>query len=297
MDLYKNCRLCPRECGADRTSGRLGFCGCGSGIKIARAALHRWEEPCISGRSGSGAVFFSGCTLGCVFCQNYEISAGLKGYEITEEELADEFLRLQREGANNINLVTPTQYLPGIISALDTAKSRGLNIPIVYNCGGYEKAETLKMLEGYIDVYLPDFKYFSDKYALEYSRAANYVSFAKTAIAEMYRQTGKCVFDKNGIIKSGVIVRHLLLPGLLFESKKVVDYLYDTYGDNIWLSLMSQYTPMPQVSGNPRLNRRVPDKQYSALVDYCAERGMTQVYIQESASADKCYIPEFFDKK
>lgn len=297
MDLYKNCRLCPRECGADRTSGRLGFCGCGSEIKIARAALHRWEEPCISGRSGSGAVFFSGCTLGCVFCQNYEISAGHKGYEITEEELADEFLRLQSEGANNINLVTPTQYLTGIISALDTAKSRGLNIPIVYNCGGYEKAETLKMLEGYIDVYLPDFKYFSDKYALGYSRAADYVSVAKTAIAEMYRQTGKCVFDENGIIKSGVIVRHLLLPGLLFESKKAVDYLYETYGDNIWLSLMSQYTPMPQVSGNPHLNRRVPDKQYSALVDYCANRGMTRVYVQESASADKCYIPEFFDKK
>ncbi len=297
MDLYKNCRLCPRECGADRTSGRLGFCGCGSEIKIARAALHRWEEPCISGRSGSGAVFFSGCTLGCVFCQNYEISAGLKGYEITEEELADEFLRLQSEGANNINLVTPTQYLPGIISALDTAKSRGLNIPIVYNCGGYEKTETLKMLEGYIDVYLPDFKYFSDKYALGYSRAADYVSFAKTAIVEMYRQTGKCVFDENGIIKSGVIVRHLLLPGLLFESKKAVDYLYETYGDNIWLSLMSQYTPMPQVSGNPRLNRRVPDKQYSALVDYCANRGMTRVYVQESTSADTCYIPEFFDKK
>lgn len=297
MDLYKNCRLCPRECGADRTSGRLGFCGCGSEIKIARAALHRWEEPCISGRSGSGAVFFSGCTLGCVFCQNYEISAGLKGYEITEEELADEFLRLQSEGANNINLVTPTQYLPGIISALDTAKSRGLNIPIVYNCGGYEKTETLKMLEGYIDVYLPDFKYFSDKYALGYSRAADYVSFAKTAVAEMYRQTGKCVFDENGIIKSGVIVRHLLLPGLLFESKKAVDYLYETYGDNIWLSLMSQYTPMPQVSGNPRLNRRVPDKQYSALVDYCANRGMTRVYVQESTSADMCYIPEFFDKK
>lgn len=297
MDLYKNCRLCPRECGADRTSGRLGFCGCGSEIKIARAALHRWEEPCISGRSGSGAVFFSGCTLGCVFCQNYEISAGLKGYEITEEELADEFLRLQSEGANNINLVTPTQYLPGIISALDTAKSRGLNIPIVYNCGGYEKTETLKMLEGYIDVYLPDFKYFSDKYALGYSRAADYVSFAKTAVAEMYRQTGKCVFDENGIIKSGVIVRHLLLPGLLFESKKAVDYLYETYGDNIWLSLMSQYTPMPQVSGNPRLNRRVPYKQYSALVDYCANRGMTRVYVQESTSADTCYIPEFFDKK
>lgn len=297
MDLYKNCRLCPRECGADRTSGRLGFCGCGSEIKIARAALHRWEEPCISGRSGSGAVFFSGCTLGCVFCQNYEISAGLKGYEITEEELADEFLRLQSEGANNINLVTPTQYLPGIISALDTAKSRGLNIPIVYNCGGYEKTETLKMLEGYIDVYLPDFKYFSDKYALGYSRAADYVSFAKTAVAEMYRQTGKCVFDENGIIKSGVIVRHLLLPGLLFESKKAVDYLYETYGDNIWLSLMSQYTPMPQVSGNPRLNRRVPDKQYPALVDYCANRGMTRVYVQESTSADMCYIPEFFDKK
>lgn len=295
-NYYKECTLCPRRCGADRTSGGRGFCGAGDGIKIARAALHYWEEPCISGEVGSGAVFFSGCTLGCVFCQNYDISTNGKGYGITEEELAAEFLRLQGEGAANINLVTPTQYLPGIVSSLDIAKSRGLDIPVVYNCGGYESAETLRELDGYVDVYLPDMKYYSDKYAVMYSSAKNYFETACSAIAEMYRQTGKCVFDENGLIKSGVIVRHLMLPGLLFESKKVVDYLYDTYGDNIWISLMSQYTPMEQVKNIPSLNRFVPNGQYDALVNYCMDRGMSNVYVQQSDSADKCYIPKFFDK-
>lgn len=295
--IYKNCRLCPRECAVDRTNGEHGFCGADSELKIARAALHFWEEPCISGDVGSGAVFFSGCTLGCVFCQNYEISRGNTGYKITEEELAAEFIRLQDEGAANINLVTPTHYLPGIVRALDIAKHNGLILPIVYNCGGYEKAETIKMLNGYIDVYLPDMKYYSDKYSYEYSCAQNYNNIAKSAIAEMYRQTGACKFSDNGIIKSGVIVRHLLLPGLLFEAKKVVDYIYDTYGGKVWLSLMSQYTPMPQVENDSRLNRRVTNAQYSALVDYCAEVGMTNVYIQDTSSADSCYIPEFFSNK
>lgn len=297
MNLYNKCRLCPRECGADRTSGEVGFCGCGDKLRIARAALHFWEEPCISGTVGSGTVFFSGCTLGCRYCQNYEISAGHKGYDITEEELAAEFLRLQSEGAANINLVTPTQYIPGIIRALDIAKRGGLSVPIVYNTGGYERVESLRLLDGYIDVYLPDFKYYSDKYAARYSRAADYPDFAEKAVAEMYRQVGRCKFSADGMIESGVIVRHLLLPGLLFESKKIVDFLRDTYGDDIWISLMSQYTPMPQVSGDADLDRRVPDRQYRVLIDYCADNGMTNVYIQESSSADSCYIPEFFDKK
>lgn len=297
FSLYKNCRLCPRECAVDRIKGERGFCGADAELKIARAALHYWEEPCISGDVGSGTVFFSGCTLGCIFCQNYEISRGNAGYKVTADELASEFIRLQEEGAANINLVTPTQYLPSIVNALDIAKRNGLVIPTVYNCGGYERAETIKMLDGYIDVYLPDMKYYSDKYSYEYSKARDYNNIAKSAIAEMYRQTGACQFEDNGIIKSGVIVRHLLLPGLLFEAKKVIDYLYDTYGDEIWLSLMSQYTPMPQVKDNPCLSRRVSDAQYSALVNYCVDKGMTNVYIQDGSSADDCYIPEFYSKK
>lgn len=294
---YRSCSLCPRKCGADRTSGGRGFCGAGDKMKIARAALHYWEEPCISAEAGSGAVFFSGCTLGCVYCQNYDISAKGKGYEITEEELAEEFLRLQGEGAANINLVTPSHYVPSIIKSLRLAKDSGLSIPVVYNCGGYESVDTIKLLEGYVDVYLPDMKYYNDKYAVKYSSARNYFEVSSAAVAEMYRQTGKCVFDKNGMIKSGVIVRHLLLPGLLFESKKIVDYLFDSYGDDIWISLMSQYTPMEHVKNISSLNRRVPSGQYDALVNYCADRGMTCVYVQQGESADSCYIPEFFDKK
>ncbi len=294
---YKNCRLCPRQCGIDRTSGETGYCGSGDKIKIARAALHYWEEPCISGETGSGAVFFSGCTLGCVYCQNYDISKNGKGYDITDYELAEEFLRLRDNGAANINLVTPSHYVPGIISSLEIAKNKGLDIPIVYNCGGYESVETLKMLDGYVDIYLPDMKYYSDKYAVCYSSAKRYFEIASAAVSEMYRQTGRCEFDENGMMKSGVIIRHLLLPGLLFESKKIIDYLFKNYGDNIWISLMSQYTPLEHVKNIAGLNRRIPKAQYDSLVNYCMDKGMTCVYIQNNDSADKCYVPEFFDKK
>lgn len=296
-NYYKECRLCPRECGVNRADGETGYCGAGDKIKIARAALHYWEEPCISGDSGSGTVFFSHCTLGCVYCQNYDISTQGKGYSVTENELADEFMRLENEGANNINLVTPSHFVPSIIKAIETAKKHGLKLPVVYNCGGYESVDTLKMLDGYIDVYLPDMKYYSDKYAVLYSSAKNYFEVSSGAIAEMYRQTGNCKFDEDNMIKSGVIVRHLMLPGLLFESKKIIDYLYETYGDNIWLSLMSQYTPMEQVKNVPELNRCVSGEMYNSLISYCQDMGMTNVYIQQGSSADKCYIPEFYDKK
>ena len=290
-----NCALCPRECGANRKNGERGFCGGTDKIRIARCEPHYWEEPCISGEKGSGAVFFSGCTLGCVYCQNREISKGGKGFEIIPEELAERMLGLAESGVHNINLVTPTQHLPGIITTLDIAKAKGLSIPIVYNCGGYEKPETIARLMGYVDVYLPDMKYISSRYAGKYSAAENYFDYASQAIAEMVKQTGPCVFDESGIIQKGVIVRHLMLPGLLFESKKIIDYLHSTYGNDIYISLMSQYTRMPGIGERfPELDRDLNRAQYEALVDYCADLGIENMYIQEPGAADSRYIPEFY---
>lgn len=288
-----NCRLCPRKCRANRTEGEVGFCGAGPDIKIARAALHFWEEPCISGENGSGTVFFSYCNMKCVYCQNYGISTQNKGVEITEEELADKFLMLQEQGANNINLVTPSHFVPQIIKALDAAKSKGLALPVVYNCGGYENVETLKLLRGYVDVYMPDMKYFSDKYAIKYSAAPDYFNIAKSAIDEMYRQVGKPVFDKRGIMQKGMIVRHMMLPGLLSDTKKIIDYLYGTYKDDIYISLMSQYTPMPNVKNIPKLNRRLNPKLYGAMVEYCMELGIKNAFIQDGSSAAESFIPDF----
>lgn len=288
-----SCALCPRNCGANREKGETGFCGTDNRIKIARAALHFWEEPCISGTCGSGAVFFSGCSLRCVFCQNYKISACRVGKYISENELADIFLDLQSQKAHNINLVTGTHFVPQIIHALKSAKEKGLNIPVVYNCGGYESVSTLKMLEGAIDIYLPDFKYFNNKYALKYSNAPNYCETAQKAIAEMVRQTGCAEFDENGIMQKGVIVRHLMLPGLLFDSKKIIDYLYNTYKDKIWISIMNQYTPLEHVKKYPELDRCISSEYYNHLVDYAAELGVTNAFIQEGGTVGESYIPEF----
>lgn len=288
-----NCNLCPRRCGVDRTAGETGFCGASDRVKIARSALHFWEEPCISGKNGSGTVFFSHCTLKCRFCQNYEISACSRGYEISEETLCEKFLGLQSQGANNINLVTPTHFAPQIISALDMAKRRGLTVPIVYNTSGYENVETLKMLDGYIDIYMPDMKYYDDKYAMKYSAAPKYFEIAKAAIHEMFNQVSYPVFDEHNIMQKGVIVRHLMLPGLLFDTKKLMDYLYSAYGNRIYISLMSQYTPLPHVKDLPELNRKLNMKHYEAMVDYCAGLGMENVFIQEGEAADESFIPPF----
>ena len=287
------CRLCPRECGANRNAGETGFCGATDKIKIARAAPHMWEEPCISGKNGSGTVFFSHCTLKCVYCQNYQLSTENKGYEITEDELCEIFLNLQKQGVHNINLVTPTHYVPQIITALKSAKEQGLIIPIVYNTSGWEKAETLKMLEGLIDIYMPDMKYFTDKCAEKYSSVRGYFQIASKAVEEMTCQTGKCEFDKNGIMQKGVIVRHLMLPGMMSETKKIMEYLYKTYGNSIYVSLMSQYTPMPQVERFPEINRRLNMTQYDMMVEYCADLGMENVYIQDGESASESFIPPF----
>ena len=288
------CRLCPRECGADRIGGRVGYCGAGEEIKIARAALHHWEEPPISGSNGSGAVFFSHCNLGCVFCQNYKISREHMGRTVTIDELCRIFLDLQAQGAHNINLVTPTHYIPQLAEALLMAKGAGLVIPVLYNCGGYESADALKLLDGIIDIYMPDMKYYSDKYAVKYSNAPRYFDCAKKALEEMYRQTGRAVLDENGIMQKGIIVRHMLLPGLLFDSKKILDYLYGTYGDDIFISIMNQYTPMPGVADYPEINKRVDKRYYDTLVAYAEKIGITNAFIQSGEAVGESFIPEFY---
>ena len=292
-ELYRSCRLCPRECKVDRMAGKTGFCGMTSEVMAARAALHFWEEPCISGTEGSGAVFFSGCTLRCVFCQNHEIAAGAVGKPVTEERLSRIFLELQEKGANNINLVTATQFLPTVIPALQHAKKMGLTIPIVYNTGGYEKVETLRLLEELVDIWLPDCKYRSAELAARYSRAADYPETVKTALAEMVRQTGAPLFDRRGMMKKGVIVRHLVLPGCVSDSKDVLEYLWDTFGNQIYVSIMSQYTPLPHVAAYPEINRKVTDEEYEEIVDYARFLGMSQVYIQEGGCVGESFIPPF----
>ncbi len=296
MNLLKKCRLCPRNCGIDRTSDKVGFCGATDKVKVARASLHFWEEPCISGKNGSGTVFFSNCTLKCVFCQNRKISRDGIGEEITAEKLSDTFLKLQLDGAHNINLVTPTHFVPQIIKALNHAKSKGLNIPIVYNTSGYEKASTIRLLDGYVDIYLPDFKYFSDETAKKYSSAPDYVEFAKESINEMIIQTGRPKFDEHGMMKSGTIVRHMLMPKGLFDSKKVLDYLYKTYKDDIFISIMSQYTPVGDLIDYPELQSKVDYEYYSCLVDYARQLGIKNAFIQGNDTAKESFIPDFFDK-
>ncbi len=293
MEMLKSCRLCPRSCNIDRTK-TLGICQVSNRVKVARAALHFWEEPCISGNNGSGAVFFSGCSLHCVFCQNEEISHGKVGQEITIDELAGLYMDLQNQGANNINLVTGTHYIPQIVESVTIARKKGLNIPIIYNTSGYETVESLRLLEGIVNTYLPDFKYMDNSLALKYSHAKDYPDVAKEAIAEMVRQCGKPQFDNNGFIKSGVIVRQLLLPGNVKDAKAIIKYLYETYSDNIYISMMSQYTPMPHIASKyPELNRRVTKREYDSLINYAIDLGVDNAFIQDRAVAKESFIPEF----
>lgn len=295
MEIKPNgCKLCPRECNADRTHGENGICGVsGEGIIGARAALHMWEEPCISGETGSGTVFFSGCPLHCVYCQNYVLSHAKRGEEITIERLADIFLELQEKGAANINLVTPTHYTLQIIEAIQIAKRNGLHLPIVYNCSGYEKVATLQMLDGIVDIYLTDFKYMEAESAKRYSKALDYPEIAKLALAEMVRQCQEAKFNDEGMMQKGVIVRHLLLPGHLKNAKSVVQYVYETYGDNVYLSLMNQYTPLPQVKDYSEINCKVTKAEYEELVDFAIELGVEHGFIQEGETAEESFIPAF----
>ena len=290
--MSKKCSLCPRLCLADRNI-TTGYCGVKNTLRVARAALHFWEEPCLSGEEGSGAVFFTGCNLRCVFCQNYEIARAEQGKEITIERLTEIFLELQDQNANNINLVTATHYVPQVVEALRAAKEKGLHIPVVYNCGGYESVETLKMLEGLVDIYLPDFKYLDSERAKRYSRAEDYPEIAKKALAEMVRQQPEAVFDERGIMEKGVIVRHLMLPGGIKDSKAVVNYLYETYGDQIFLSLMNQYTPLPHAAEYPEINRKLKKFEYDRLVDYAISLGVENGFIQEGETAEESFIPAF----
>ena len=289
----KECRLCPRECGVNRMEGQRGFCGVDAEVMIARAALHMWEEPCISGKEGSGAVFFSGCSLGCSFCQNGRISRGQSGKKITIEHLVEIFLNLQEQRANNINLVTAGQFLPQVAEALETAREQGLHIPIVYNSSGYEKVTAIKMLDGLVDIYLPDFKYMDPELAGKYSHAKDYPQVAKNALEEMVRQVGMPEFDRRGMMKKGVIVRHLLLPGHVKDSKNVLKYLYETYEDKIYISMMNQYTPMPAMKDDPQLSRKVTEREYERLIDYAISLGLDKGFIQEGETAKESFIPEF----
>ncbi len=294
--MYQDCKLCPRQCHVNREK-KVGVCHAGAQVLVARAALHMWEEPCISGKSGSGAVFFSGCALGCVFCQNREISGGQAGKTVTTQRLIDIFFELKAQGANNINLVTPDHYLPTVCEAVRLAKEKGIDLAFVWNCSGYESQESLRRLEGLVDVYLPDFKYFTSETAAKYSKAADYPQVAKAAIAEMVRQTGPCMFDKDGIIQRGVIVRHLLLPGKVSEAKKIVAYLHETYGDDIYLSLMNQYTPGADAAERfklfPELTRKVTKREYGRLIDYALEIGVANAFVQEGQTASESFIPAF----
>jgi putative pyruvate formate lyase activating enzyme len=293
MNKYENCLLCPRKCGTNRRTGQTGVCGVSSEIKVARAALHYWEEPCISGKRGSGAVFFSGCSLHCVFCQNREISDGKEGKVISKERLSDIFMELAGKGANNINLVTPGQYIPDIVWAVNDAKSRGMKLPIIYNTSGYENVTELKLLEGIVDVYLPDFKYMDSTLSAMYSRAKDYPSVAKQALSEMVRQQPDVVIDDaTGLIQKGVIVRQLLLPGHVNDAKAVLKYLYDTYHDHVYISMMSQFTPIA-LKDYPEINRTVTRREYERLVDYALEIGITNAFIQEGDVAKDSFIPAF----
>ena len=291
MQDYMSCRLCPRKCGVNR-SVRTGYCGQSDKIRIARVGLHMWEEPCISGERGSGTVFFSGCTLGCCFCQNYEISHLGKGYFVTEKELSDAFLRLRDDGAHNINLVSPTPFIPSVIRALDAVK-HNLGIPVVVNCGGYELCETVEMMNGYADIWLPDLKYFSPEASKKYSGASDYFDVAIRAIEAMQRQVGKPVFDDDGLLKRGVLVRHLLLPTLRHDSERVIRELGKVFpADAILLSLMSQYTPMYRAAEHREINRRVSTFEYNYVLGVARETGFDG-YSQERSAAEEEFVPRW----
>ena len=291
MDVLKKCNLCNRNCLVNRYK-ELGYCKQTNKIKIAKASLTYYEEPCISNTKGSGTIFFSGCNLGCLFCQNKKISSDNFGEYVTEEQLADIMLNLELKGAININLVTPTPHIIGIIKSIKIAKSKGLSIPIIYNTSSYENVSSLKLLDGLIDVYLPDLKYFDDSYALKYSRVSNYFKVSTKAIQEMYRQVGTPLFDKDGNIQKGIIVRHLMLPTLKEDTKKILSYLYNTYHDNIYLSIMNQYTQVEKLKYE-ELNRKVKTKDYDEIIEYAINLGIKNCFCQLDDTSSLKYIPDF----
>ena len=298
LSLYECCALCPRECRVNRTEGAIGACRAGAVPRVAHSMLHRWEEPCLSGENGSGTVFFSGCPLGCVYCQNHEISRGYLGEPHDSAALAELFLSLEARGAHNINLVTATHHLPHIAEAIAAAKHRGLRVPIVYNTSGYESAESLHRLHGLVDIYLTDMRYASPKTAAKYSFAADYPMVSCVALRTMVDMVGAPVLDEQGMMQSGVIVRLLLLPGRLIEAKKILKEVYTAYGDGVYISLMSQYTPPARIGEKyPALARTVSPYEYASLVSYARSLGVTNAFVQEGSAASESFIPDFLGKK
>ena len=291
MDILKACTLCPRNCKINRYES-IGFCGASDKLKVAHYSLHMWEEPIISGTYGSGTIFFSNCNLKCVFCQNKKISMLSYGKEISVERLSDIFMELQKKKAHNINLVTPTHYVPQIISSIEKARYMGLNIPIIYNTSSYENVDTIKLLNGFVDVYLADLKYYDDQLAIKYSHCKNYFQYATLAIDEMYQQVGKFQIKNNLVIK-GIIVRVLILPGHIDDSKKIVKYLYDRYKDNIIISIMNQYTPIYHSEEFSNLNRKVTDNEYDDVINYACSLGIHNAFIQVGETQDESFIPNF----
>ena len=293
--MLKQCMLCPHNCKVNRANGEIGRCKCNDKIKIALVSLHKFEEPCISGENGSGTIFFSNCNLNCIFCQNYEISHLGKGYEVTTEELANIFLEQQKRGAHNINLVTPTMYVIQIIEAIKTAKQNGLNIPIVYNTSSYENVETIRMLEGYIDVYLPDLKYYSNDLCNKYSKVNNYFENASRAILEMYKQVGSPQFDDNGMIKKGVIIRHLILPNYMQNTKNILKWIKENMPEDVYVSVMTQYFPSYKACDDDKINRKINKKEYQNIENYIYDLNLKNGYMQDYVEDEdeEKYVPEF----
>ena len=291
-ELYNSCELCPRKCHINRNTTK-GICSNTSTLKVARSALHYFEEPSISGTNGSGTIFFSGCNLKCCYCQNKEISNDNFGINISVERLSELMLELQAKNANNINLVTPTHFVPSIIEAIKLARESGLSIPIVYNTSGYESINTIKLLAGYVDIYLTDFKYFDNKLGEDLSKVKNYFEVASLALSEMYKQVGINKFDDNGMMTKGIIVRCLVLPTKGNDTKKIINYLYKKYQDNIYLSIMNQYTPVTKSTTFPFLNNKVSDSEYDDIINYALDLGVINAYIQEGETSDESFIPPF----
>ena len=293
MEELKQCKICPHNCNVNRLNGKIGRCKCADKIKIALASVHNYEEPCISGINGSGTIFFSNCNMNCIYCQNYEISQLGKGKEISIKELADIFINQQEKGVNNINLVTPTMYAFQIIEAIKLAKKNGLIIPIIYNTNGYEKIETLKALQGYIDVYLPDLKYYSNELSSKYSKVNNYFSVATEAIKEMYRQVGTPKFNEDGIIQRGIIIRHLVLPNHIQNSKNILKWIKENMPQDVYVSIMAQYFPTYKAKEDELLNRKLTKKEYKEIEKFLYTLDLKNGYIQELGEHEEEYVPDF----
>ena len=292
MKELEKCEICPHNCKVNREQGQIGRCRSNDKIKIALVSTHEYEEPCISGKNGSGTVFFSNCNLNCMYCQNYEISQLGKGREITIEELADIFIKQQAKGVNNINLVTPTMYAYQIIEAIKIARKSGLNLPIIFNTNGYERVETIKALDGYIDVYLPDLKYYSDTLSKKYSNVDKYFEVATKAIKEMYRQVGQATFNEKGIIQKGVIIRHLILPNHLQNTKHILKWIKENLGD-IYVSIMAQYFPTYKAKGDSLIGRKLTKKEYKEIENFLYTLELQNGYIQELGEHEEEYVPEW----